>query len=45
MMYITKNFSFHKVAILNNLLDSLKHWNVKYPIKYRSASIMSTLLW
>ena len=25
----TKQFPFHKVAILTDLLDSLEHWNVK----------------
>ena len=27
---VTKYFSFHKAAILTNLLNSLTHWNIKY---------------
>ena len=32
---VRKYFLLHKAAILNNSLDSFKHWNVKYVIKVK----------
>ena len=44
---VTKCFLLHKTLILNNLLNSLKHWNVKYAkVKYiGNAYIVSALIW
>ena len=30
---VTKRFLFNKASTLANLIDSFKHWNVKYVIK------------
>ena len=41
---VTKCFVFHKAAILTNLLESLKHSNVKYTIKIKILYHASTPL-
>ena len=32
---VTKSFLFHKAVTLANLINSFKHWNVKYVIKLK----------
>ena len=41
---VTKCFLLHKALILNNLLDSLKHQNVKYVINLKYSILVMLIL-